>query len=297
MVGDGAGRVRRRGDQGRASPARAIPCARGATASDGIGAGVEERQPQQALRHPRPAPGRGPGAVPRAARRERRARRRATGRARSSAGASTTSRSTPRHPHVVMLHISGYGKGGPKSDRPGLRHPGRGHERLRPRHRPARRAADPAAVHAGRRRGRRWPRTYAVMMALYHRDVHGGTGQLIDVNLIEPLARLIESSTAVVRPARGQPGPGRQPARRQRAPQRLPHRRRASGWPSRARRRPSPMRVYRAIDRPDLAEDPDYVDPGPAPGPRRARSTSSWPTGCAERTLDEAMDGLRARPR
>ncbi len=33
------------------------------------------------------------------------------------------------------------------------------------------------------------------MMALYHRDVHGGEGQLVDVNLIEPLARLIESST------------------------------------------------------------------------------------------------------
>jgi crotonobetainyl-CoA:carnitine CoA-transferase CaiB-like acyl-CoA transferase len=27
---------------------------------------------------------------------------------------------------------------------------------------------------------------YAVMMALYHRDVHGGPGQLIDVNLIDP---------------------------------------------------------------------------------------------------------------
>ena len=39
-------------------------------------------------------------------------------------------------------------------------------------------------------------------------------------------------------------------------------------------------RVYRAIDRPDLAEDPDYVDPSPArSGP--ARSTSWWPTGSA----------------
>src|SRR3984885_7908272 len=37
--------------------------------------------------------------------------------------------------------------------------------------------------------------TAAVMMALYHRDVHGGGGQLVDVNLIEPLARLIETST------------------------------------------------------------------------------------------------------
>ena len=37
--------------------------------------GVEEREPQQALRHARPAPGRGPGAVPPAARRQRRAGR------------------------------------------------------------------------------------------------------------------------------------------------------------------------------------------------------------------------------
>ena len=36
--------------------------------------------------------------------------------------------------------------------------------------------------------------TYAVMMALYHRDVHGGPGQLIDVNLIDPLARLLEQT-------------------------------------------------------------------------------------------------------
>ena len=36
--------------------------------------------------------------------------------------------------------------------------------------------------------------TYAVMMALYHRDARGGTGQLIDINLIEPLARLLEQS-------------------------------------------------------------------------------------------------------
>ena len=32
------------------------------------------------------------------------------------------------------------------------------------------------------------------MMALYHRDVHGADGQLIDINLIDPLARLVEQS-------------------------------------------------------------------------------------------------------
>ena len=35
---------------------------------------------------------------------------------------------------------------------------------------------------------------WSTMMALYHRDLHGGGGQLIDLNLVEPLARLIETS-------------------------------------------------------------------------------------------------------
>ena len=37
--------------------------------------------------------------------------------------------------------------------------------------------------------------TYAVLMALYHRDVHGADGQLVDVSLVEPLARLVEQAT------------------------------------------------------------------------------------------------------
>ena len=48
------------------------------------------------------------------------------------------------------------------------------------------------------------------------------------------------------------------------------------------------MRVYRAIDRPDLAEDPDYVDP--VRRQERAREVdelvADW---VAQRTLDEAM--------
>src|SRR6201995_5379094 len=35
---------------------------------------------------------------------------------------------------------------------------------------------------------------YAIMMALYHRDVHGADGQLIDISLVEPLARMLEQS-------------------------------------------------------------------------------------------------------
>ncbi len=99
-----------------------------------------------------------------------------------------------RHPHVVMLHISGYGRGGPTSDRPGYgtlaeAMSGFAHVTGQPEGPPTLppfMLADGVASLAG---------TYAVMMALYHRDLHGGDGQLVDVNLIEPLARLIESST------------------------------------------------------------------------------------------------------
>ena len=99
-----------------------------------------------------------------------------------------------RHPRLVMLHVSGFGGGGPKSDSPGfgtLAEAMSGFAHLTgqpdgPPTLPPFMLADGVAAMAA---------TYAVMMALYHRDVHGGGGQLVDVNLIEPLARLIESST------------------------------------------------------------------------------------------------------
>ena len=57
-----------------------------------------------------------------------------------------------------MLHISGYGRGGPKSDRPGYGTLAEAMSGFAHVDRPARRAADAAAVHAGRRRGVAWPR-------------------------------------------------------------------------------------------------------------------------------------------
>ncbi|MFG1923320.1 CaiB/BaiF CoA transferase family protein [Cryptosporangium sp. NPDC048952] len=95
------------------------------------------------------------------------------------------------NPGLVTVHVTGYGAGGPKSDRPGFGTLGEamsGFAHLTgspdgPPTLPSFMLADGvAALHA----------TYAVMMALYHRDVHGAGGQLIDVNLIEPLARLLE---------------------------------------------------------------------------------------------------------
>jgi crotonobetainyl-CoA:carnitine CoA-transferase CaiB-like acyl-CoA transferase len=190
------------------------------------------------------------------------------------------------HPQIVMLHVSGYGGGGPKSDRPGygtLAEAMSGFAHLTgqpdgPPTLPPFMLADGVASLAA---------TYAVMMALYHRDVHGGTGQLVDVNLIEPLARLIESSTLTF----DQLGiaPGRVGNRLDASAPRNAYRTSDGRWLAISSASPTiAVRVYRAIDRPDLAEDPEYVDP--VRRQSRAREVDAlvadW---IATRTLDEAM--------
>jgi crotonobetainyl-CoA:carnitine CoA-transferase CaiB-like acyl-CoA transferase len=134
--------------------------------------------------------------------------------------------------------------------------------------------------------------TYAVVMALYHRDVHGGEGQLVDVNLIEPLARLIETSTL----AYDQLGivPRRVGNRLDASAPRNAYRTADDQWLAISSASPSiAVRVFRAIDRPDLAEDPDYVDPVS----RQERAgevddlVAKW---VGERTLAEAMATFEA---
>ncbi|MGH9090085.1 MAG: CaiB/BaiF CoA transferase family protein [Acidimicrobiales bacterium] len=190
------------------------------------------------------------------------------------------------HPQVVMLHVSGYGRGGPKSDRPGfgtLAEAMSGFAHLTgqpdgPPTLPPFMLADGVAAMAA---------TYAVAIALYHRDVHGGGGQLVDVNLIEPLARLIESATLTF----DQLGriPGRVGNRFDASAPRNAYRTSDGKWLAVSSATPNiAARVYRAIDRPDLAEDPDYVDP--LPRQARAREIDelvvAW---VARHPLDQAM--------
>jgi crotonobetainyl-CoA:carnitine CoA-transferase CaiB-like acyl-CoA transferase len=196
-----------------------------------------------------------------------------------------------RHSHVVMLHVSGYGAGGPKSDRPGygtLAEAISGFAHLTgqpdgPPTLPPFMLADGVASLAA---------TYAVMMALYHRDVHGGSGQLVDVNLIEPLARLIESATLSF----DQLGvvPGRVGNRLAASAPRNAYRTADGKWLAISSASPSiVMRVYRAVDRPDLAENPDYVDPVRR-GERAVEVDELVARWVAERTLDEAMKVFEA---
>ena len=192
-----------------------------------------------------------------------------------------------RHPQLVMLHVSGYGRGGPTSDRPGfgtLAEAMSGFAQVTgqpdgPPTLPPFMLADGVAAQAA---------TWAVMMALYHRDVHGGTGQLVDVNLIEPLARLIESSTLAFDQLGISPRPGRQPTCRPARPATPTGRPTTSGWPSRAPRPTSSSGSIRSIGRADLAEDPDYVDPvrRQERGLEVDALVADW---VRQRTLDEAM--------
>jgi crotonobetainyl-CoA:carnitine CoA-transferase CaiB-like acyl-CoA transferase len=164
-----------------------------------------------------------------------------------------------RHPHIVMVHITGYGKGGPKSDRPGYGTLAEGMSGFAqvvgqpdgPPTLPPFMLADGVASMAA---------TYSVAMALYHRDLHGGGGQLIDISLIEPLARLIESSTLWF----DQLGvtPGRVGNRLDASAPRNAYRTSDGKWLALSSASPNiAVRVFRACGRPDLAENPDYVDP------------------------------------
>jgi crotonobetainyl-CoA:carnitine CoA-transferase CaiB-like acyl-CoA transferase len=191
-----------------------------------------------------------------------------------------------RHPELVMLHISGYGRGGPHSDRPGfgtLAEATSGFAQVTgqpdgPPTLPPFMLADGVAAQAA---------TWAVMMALYHRDLHGGGGQLVDVNLVEPLARLIESSTL----AFDQLGviPGRVGNRLPASAPRNAYRTADDKWLAISSASSNiVMRVYRSIGRPDLAENPDYVDPvrRQERGMEVDELVADW---VAERSLDEAM--------
>ena len=166
-----------------------------------------------------------------------------------------------RHPNLVVLHVTGYGHGGPASDRPGfgtLAEAMSGFAAVTgqpdgPPTLPPFMLADGVAALAA---------TYAVMMALYHRDMHGAGGQLVDVSLVEPLARLVEQATlaydqlGVIAPRTGNRVDASAP--------RNTYRTCDDKWIAVSSAASSTARaVYRAIERPDLAALPDYVDPVP----------------------------------
>ena len=195
------------------------------------------------------------------------------------------------HPRVVMCHVTGYGSGGPAADRPGygtLAEAMSGFAHLTgqpdgPPTLPPFMLADGVASMAA---------AFAVVSALYHRDVHDGGAQLVDVNLIEPLARLMEWNTLA----------GDQ---LDEVPRRVGNRLDASAprnayltaddrWLAISSASPSvAVRLFRSIGRDDLAEDPDLLDPvrRQQRGAEIDLVVADW---IRERTLDETLEVLLA---
>jgi formyl-CoA transferase len=100
-----------------------------------------------------------------------------------------------QHPHLIMLRISGWGRSGPGANRPGfgtLVEAGTGFAAMtgdadRPPILPNFPLADmTSGLYA----------SSAIMFALYHRDVNGGDGQMIDVSLFESLFSLLGPTSA-----------------------------------------------------------------------------------------------------
>ena len=121
------------------------------------------------------------------------------------------------NPKLVMLRISGYGQTGPYRDLPGFGAIGEAMGGLRhltgePGRVPVRTGISIgvtlAALHG----------TIGVLMALYHRAVHGGPGQVIDVALHEAVFNVMESlipeysAFGAVREAAGSALPGIAPS-------------------------------------------------------------------------------------
>jgi len=159
---------------------------------------------------------------------------------------------------LVMLRLSGFGQTGPYSDRPGFGTLAEamsgfaylnGYPDQEPLLPPTGLADGIAAMFS----------TMAVAFALYNRDANGGTGQYIDTSLIEPIFSLI----------------GPQPLRYQQldeietrsgnrstssAPRNVYQTGDGRAVAISASAQPIAMRVFDAIERPDLKDDPRFAD-------------------------------------
>jgi crotonobetainyl-CoA:carnitine CoA-transferase CaiB-like acyl-CoA transferase len=196
-----------------------------------------------------------------------------------------------KHPHLVVAHVSGYGQGGPKADWPGfgtLAEAMSGFAHLTgsadgPPTLPTFMLADGVASYA---------LTAAILIALQNRTNNGGAGQLVDVSLIEPLARLLESTTL----SYDQLGtsPMRSGNRWDVSAPRNAFATADGRWVAMSgATRSTAARVFRAIGRDDLAMNDEYLDlqTRPAHADEIDSITKSW---IGERTLQQVMSVFEA---
>ena len=246
---------------------------------------VGGRGAQQEVDHARPAPAARPGAVPRPGRARPTSWSRTSSPARSRSGGSATRRWRAINPDLILTRASVYGQSGPYRDRPGLDRNGIGFGGLlyitgypdRPPVRPGVIISDylTGVFNA-----------LAIMIALYHRDVHRGGGQWVDLALYESVFRILEHTLAGLRPPRRRARARGQPAAQLGAARQLGDQGRPVHLHRRRRRRtlPAPGARHRARG---SARRPALRLARRARRSTATRSTPSSATGAAQHTAAE----------
>lgn len=162
------------------------------------------------------------------------------------------------NPGLVMLRISGFGQTGPYAERPGFGtlaeamsgfasvngHPDR--EPLLP---PTGLADAVAALYG----------TIGSFVALYHRDVGDGEGQVVDTSLIEPMLGVL-GPQALRYDRTGEPEQRTGNRSTSSAPRNVYRTADDEYVAIAASAQPLAMRVFDAIERPDLKDDPKFAD-------------------------------------
>ena len=165
-----------------------------------------------------------------------------------------------KHPGLIMIRVTGWGQTGPYRDRPGFgtlaeAFSGFAHitgEKDGPPTLPGFALGDGITSLVG---------VYAVMMALYHRDVHGKTGQVIDLSIFESVFALLGPQAMEY----DQLGliQGRAGNRSARGAPRNAYITADKRWVAiSASASDMAFRLFRAIGRDDMIADPRYVTPG-----------------------------------
>jgi formyl-CoA transferase len=195
-----------------------------------------------------------------------------------------------RNPGLVMVRLSGYGQTGPYRDRPGfgaiaeamggLRHI-TGYPELPPPRIGISIGDSIAALHG----------VIGALMALHHKRVNGGAGQVVDVALYEAVFNMMESVVpeygvyGMVRERTGASLPGIVPSNTYQC--------RDGSIVIGGNSDPIFKRLMVAIERPDLAEDAALAH-NDGRVPRTAELDQAIADWLAPRTLAEALDVLNA---
>ena len=192
-----------------------------------------------------------------------------------------------RNPKLIVVRVSGYGQTGPYAGRPGFgtlveAMSGFAHKNGFPDKPPALPPLALADMVAG------LYGAYGVMVALREVELKGGDGQVIDLSLLEPVVSIL-GPDAAIHAATGE-APTRVGNASNTTSPRNTYRTSDGEWIAMSgSMQTMAMRIFRAIGRADMCDDPRYDTPA-ARTAHRGEVDAIVGGFIAERTLEEAME-------